>query len=259
MKMKICGERVSDEAVLSFAQELRQARLDALANAEGWQPLVLVFERLAKWLRADQQMTLDRAKDCLIALACAGETADSDCQLCATPTAVLVRLVIQGRNEEFHGGSAARRFVQHCIELSILLEGALKLKIEAKLGNVMSPNPTCVESWQPVSYARRLMLENSFTWLPFRTKDGKWHCVSDHALVAFVHGDRARLGRSLEEAISGKAISGEPKLLVQDLETKDESALINDEVIDLLSKGPVLVTCGTEKHVVGIVTAFDLL
>ena len=263
-----------------------------MANAEGWQPLVLVFERLAKWLKNDPTVTLGPSKNCLIALACTGGTAGSVCQFGTTPIAVLVQLVIDGRNEESHGGSAARRFVHHCIELSILLEDALKTKIEPKLGNVMSPNPTCVETWQPLSYARRLMLENSYTWLPFfNTKDKKWCCVSDHALVAFVHGDgaRARLGMSLNKAISGTdlsldggfggvpqvaqasqpaslatgicaSISDEPKLSVQDLETKDESTDINDEVIDLLSKGPVLVTSGTkEPHVVGIVTAFDLL
>ena len=170
------------------------------------------------------------------------------------------------------------------------------MKNAATLGNVMTPNPTCVEIWQPLSYARRLMLENSFTWLPFRTKDSdhtkepdKWHCVSDHALVAFVHADQKRLGISLEDAIrkidlsldggpgglpkvaqasqpaslaSGICanISDEPKLSVQDLETKDEYSDINGEVIGLLSKGPLLVTSGTkEPHVVGIVTAFDLL
>ena len=251
--MKTCGEHVGSEAARYFVRELRQARLDALANAEGWRPLVLVFERLAKLLKNDQNATLGPARDCLVALACTGETAGSACQLCATPAPVLVQFVIDGRNAEFHGGSAARHFVHHCIELSILLEDAMKMKIEPTLGNVMSPNPTCVETWQPVSYARRLMLENSFTWLPFQTDD-RWQCVSDHALVAFVHGDRARLGKSLKEAISG-----EQKLFVRVLETKDESTLINGEVLNLLSTGPVLVTCGTEKHVVGIVTAFDLL
>jgi CBS domain-containing protein len=251
--MKSCGEHVSNEAARYFVQELRKARLDALANAEGWRPFVLILERLAKLLKNDQRTTLGQAKDCLVALACAGETTGSTCQPLATPTAVLVQLVVDGRNEEFHGGSAARRFVHHCVELSILLEDALKMKIDAKLENVMSPNPTCVETWQPVSYARRLMLENSFTWLPFRAND-KWHCVSDHALVAFVHGDRARLGKSLDEATNG-----EPKLSVQVLATKDASIHIDGEVINLLSKGPLLVTSGTEKHVVGIVTAFDLL
>ena len=288
---KICGEHVTEEGVRYFVQELRKARLDALANAEGWQPLVLVFERLAKWLKNDPTVTLGPSKNCLIALACTGGTAGSVCQFGTTPIAVLVQLVIDGRNEESHGGSAARRFVHHCIELSILLEDALKTKIEPKLGNVMSPNPTCVETWQPLSYARRLMLENSYTWLPFfNTKDKKWCCVSDHALVAFVHGDgaRARLGMSLNKAISGTdlsldggsggvpqvaqasqpaslatgicaSISDEPKLSVQDLETSDASALIDVDVISRLSKGPVLVTSGDEKHVVGIVTAFDLL
>ena len=78
--MKICGEHVSDEAVLSFSQELRKARLDALADAEGWRPLVLIFERLAKLLKNDQRATLGQAKDCLIALAGAGETSGATCQ-----------------------------------------------------------------------------------------------------------------------------------------------------------------------------------
>jgi hypothetical protein len=47
--------------------------------------------------------------------------------------------------------------------------------------------------------------------------------------------------------------------LVGDLETKDEFAVIDDEVIRSLKDGPILVTSGDEKHVVGIVTAFDLL
>jgi len=40
---------------------------------------------------------------------------------------------------------------------------------------------------------------------------------------------------------------------------KDESAAIDGQVIISLISGPILVTSGADKYVVGIVTAFDLL
>ena len=253
--MKSCGVQLGNESTRYFVQELRKARLDALADAEGWRPLVLIFERLAKLLKNDPRTNLNQAKDCLIALASAGEIAGATCQPIATPTEVLVQLVIQGRNEEFHGGAAVRRFVHHCIELSIRLEDALKRENQCTLGIIMSPNPTCVQTWQSVYYARRLMLEYSFTWLPMQL-DGKWVGISDYAVGAYMHQGKSVLGETLGAATQENA---SPRLATVGLRSEfgPETEIL--EVISELATKPVLVTATDKEHLIGIVTPFDLL
>src|ERR1039458_248212 len=151
------------DTALCFANELKTARLGALADAEGWMPLVLAFERLGKFLVNARKAALEKSKDDIIQLAKMAAERAKEGAANSIPIETLVKLVKEGRNEEFHGGSAARRFTSHCLELGILLEDGLKTFFDPmKLKYLMTSSPTCAELGLPLYHARRLMLEGSF-------------------------------------------------------------------------------------------------
>jgi hypothetical protein len=257
MTMVNWSERFSGApaTALCFVNELKIARLGALADAEGWMPLVLAFERLGKFLVNDRKANLGRARNEIISLGRDGLARCQEGIWGNIPVEILVNLVVDGRNEEFHGGSAARRFTSHCLELGILLEDGLKFFLAPmKLKYVMTPNPACAELDLPLYCARRLMLENSFTWLPVK-HDASWFGISDHAIVSYANQCAPHYGKTIRAAIEGPA---ESRLALVDLKTFDGETEI-DAVISALKNCPVLVSGNVSDHVIGIVTAFDLL
>ena len=245
----------SPDAALCFANELRSARLGALADAEGWMPLVLAFERLGKYLVSNRTANLGKARSKITDLAKSGAVRFRVGSNDSIPIEMLVKLVIDGRNEEFHGGSAARRFTSHCLELGILLEDGLKSFLSPmKLKYVMTPNPTCAELDLPLYHARQLMLEGSFTWLP-ASFDGNWIGISDHAIVTYTNNHLERYGKTTRSAIKGAA---ESRLTYVPLNPIDgETTII--EAIAALADRPVLISANGTDRIIGIVTAFDLL
>jgi hypothetical protein len=244
-----------DEA-LHFARELRNARAIALADAEGWQSLIFAFERLAKFLTRDQLVTIgepeaSKAFKLVVGRAHAGKLVDHDA------FRLLLEQVVAGRNSEFHGGAAARRFAKHCVEFSFLLEEGLSNIMNKNLGSVMSSPVVGIELWRMLADLRRLMLENSYTWIPLKTSEG-WKVVSDHALVSYlsVHQDALKT-QTVEQALFSDGLK------VANLQLfRAKTEIRNETLMKALASGPVLVCEGEElndNRIVGIVTSFDLL
>jgi hypothetical protein len=85
------------DAAMNFANELKAARLGALADAEGWMPLVLAFERLGKFLVNDRKANLGSAKNEIIELAKLGAARVRAGAIDGIPIETLVKLVKDGR------------------------------------------------------------------------------------------------------------------------------------------------------------------
>ena len=235
---------------------MRDARAKALANAEGWQDLIYVFERLAKFATHNQKTTVG----CPVAKSFFIEIMKRGCSH-GPPRAqqqrLLLQQVIEGRNSEFHGGAAARRFARHCVEFSFLLEDGLKNFMKKTLESIMSSPIISVEPWQMLADVRRLMLENSFTWVPVKEAKG-WRVISDHALVVFLSSNQdAIFSKTIDAALTDPGALTAPPLNIfnQEMETD------HGDLQGALSRGPVLVSAEDKypHRVVGIVTAFDLL
>jgi hypothetical protein len=136
----------------------------------------------------------------------------------------------------------------------------------ATVGNFMVRSPTLINDWHPISFARQIMLTNSFSFLPIQL-DGKWKLVSDSGVAAYLRKgtpsnyERAKLlGKTIGEAVK------EGNLRLE----KVASASINDSiaaVLEKLASGPILVFSAAGKEdadlqgptLVGILTAFDVL
>lgn len=69
------------------------------------------------------------------------------------------------------------------------------------VADFMVKEPVILQPWQPIAYARQLMLTHSFTYLPVYI--GEWYLVSEIAMVQYLHSDQNRphlLAKSVEEA-----------------------------------------------------------
>jgi len=256
---KACAmlENLWEDEALFFSKEFRDARARALADSEGWQSLIFVFERLAKFVTRCQRTTIGTPEAAQVFFQIIGRNQEDD-PATNPHVKLLLQQVVVGRNSEFHGGAAARRFARHCVEFSFLLEEGLKEIMNKNLGSVMSSPVISVETWQMLADLRRLMLENSFTWIPLR-KDDVWRVVSDHALICYLRKNPEALKTKTVEA----ALCEENGLVAPPLEIFYKGRETqNEELLVSLTARPVLVSSTNEpsaNRVIGIVTAFDLL
>lgn len=250
------------EQRLYFRDQLREARAIALRDAEGFQGILFIIERLGYFLsrqRPEKESGLDSYRSCIIELAR------------ESPLFIhkefwrLYEAVRTARNDAMHQGAYARHLTTRAVELAIILEDALMSNSE-KVKEYMVRNPLCAELWQPISLIRQQMLANSFTFLPLYirerpdVKESGWYLVSDYSIARFLRSSsdrKTRLRMTLGKAIS-EGLEIEPTTPVgEDLSIKDA---VKDPVKDAGGR-PLLIMLNLDdpSTLVGIVTPFDLL
>lgn len=257
------------EARWHFLEELRNARLSAQKDAEAFDELLFVFERLGCYLMG-RAATLGKYKDELLALAeksALGGTLDARLANWHTGKSVLYALVNQARNDALHQGAGARHLTEHAIELALLFEDALMNGADdslTELRDIMVRSPAVAEPWQPVSFVRQVMLTNSFSTLPIYVGD-RWRVITDAQVAAFLRGvpnnRLTRLGMTVEEAakqqpeLLGNPAFENPCARIADVAkrfaTNPQDAFIL--VLEEPSASP------QSRALLGIVTAFDIL
>lgn len=124
-----------------------------------------------------------------------------------------------------------------------------------KISDVMVRDPVCAETWQPLSLIRQVMLENSFSYLPCNTNEG-WKIVSDLELAKYLRHNNSQSRKSrMVESLTDAVKVHTP--LLQNVVTCHHQVSA-EEALSLCRDRPLLVL-GNTDHVIGIVTAFDLL
>lgn len=249
------------EAELSFRDQLRDARLNAQADAEAFEEIVFVLERLGCCLRQEQG-DLGKYKEFIVALSSRSplfhSVPDTHREL-HIPFPILYDRIRRARNESMHGGAAARYATAHAVELAVVLEDALMNGYD-KVSDFMARNVICAEMWQPLSFLRQTLLASSFTCLPVTAvRDGnpRWELVSDKALAQYLRcGSNGGLLKDL---------------LVQPLEEATRKGIMlpvartcgaTDQVRDVLAGWdgqPVLVLRQNKGELLGILSPYDLL
>lgn len=245
-----------------FRDRLREARYGALADAEGFQQMCFAFEALGARLRNDSG-TLERYQRFLSQLVQQSTPAgyqDFD---------ILYEALKQARNDAMHTGAYARHAAESAVRLSLLVEEAILSQLVKKedrarttVAHFMVRTPVVAEIWHTVGHARRLMLLNSFSYLPIFWK-GIWHLLSDMDMAKLFQSlDHA--GRNMVAAASiGEVLNCSEPLL------KPRAAAIVDadcEVKTLLNgdhPGLWLVVNAKEgeglKQLVGVLSPFELM
>jgi hypothetical protein len=244
-------------AVVTFCDQLREARENALRDAEAFDGLIHAVERLGSFLHGQianlgrYKPELERAVSCS---ALARQIPERHGNL-HIPFSLLYELVRHARNDALHQGAFARRLTGHAIELSLILEDALRSSLDSPVvSDYMVRNPVCAELWQPISFIRQQMLANSFSFLPVNTTRG-WSLISDIGIATYLGANTSirkdRLAQTLTEAGVTFQLA---KLCAEDTSLEEALRMLDG------NQWPLLVhASGNPEIVVGIITPFDLL
>ena len=283
----------SCKEALFFRNEFREARATALKDAEGYQQILFVLERLGAYL-LEQEYT---GKLCLkkkrpekkrLEKRVAPTMSQFQCHIITLvkryhcfqgepPDHIafdsLYDMVRQARNDALHQGAVARNLTSHSVQLSLMLEDALMSASESKkIEDYMVRNPVCAYTWQPISFVRQMMLENSFSYIPVcmkekGTENKAWHIITDYDIAKYLRPANSADNKECLRERLAKSIEDASKMM--DLK-KACTACRNKTVQDVLgyTKGkPILVvkqdTCNEKQDtcddLLGIATAFDLM
>jgi hypothetical protein len=214
---------------------LRQARYEALADAEGFSSICFAVEALG--IRLLQQVgdlgqykikLADLARDSFVL----SELAPYNPGYFSSFES-LFRMLRTARNDAMHTGVYARHATTAAIELCIALEEALMKEQDMTrklVQDFMVKTPITVESWQLVAHARQLMLTHSFSFLPVYI-DEQWRLLSEIGLAKFLKGGTERkltampIGAAQANGLElrvAKVVKGEDDVLV----------LLNEQSVD---------------------------
>lgn len=255
---------LSSKECLFYRDRFRAARYMALADAEAFSGICFALEALGLRLIGKQE-TLYRYKP-LIA-----ERAKRSSVFVDLPEKfssrfksfeALFKIVQTARNDAMHIGAYARHATVAATELCIGIEEALMADVERTVGNLMVTSPVLAEPWQPVAYARQLMLMHSFSFLPVRMDDS-WWLLSELGLARYLGVDSETKKRRLGCAIQDAKNDG-----LEILQIKDEDLLYQDISISNVLKrssvkdGPrlwLVIEKTSLSRLVGILTPFELM
>lgn len=252
--------KIDPEIALHFRDQLRDARALALRDAEAFEDIVFVLERLGAYLHG-RMGDLGKYSDTICSVAAASPmAAEVPSKLPELHSSFKVRyeLVRKARNAALHEGALARHLTVNSIELSLVLEEAL-MNGNLRAGDFMVRNPVCAYPWQPLSFIRQIMLVNSFSCLPVPISEGAetaWRIISDFGVAQYLrcNGEISmeRLVQKLQQAVN----EGGLQLLPAKTCSPDDKV---QDVLRLSEGSPSLVLSSGDKQLLGILTSFDLL
>ena len=177
---------VPPDMALYFARQLRAARAQVQADAEGYVAVAIAVEQLGAALGAKGGMAA--AERCIIkALSLSSDWTRGDCE---TPSlACAYDRVRRARNIAVHEGAMSRVVAAHAIHLTIGLEVALMKFVDTEAARTwMVANPTVAHPWMTVAQVRSALLAGGFSALPIWCGDA-WHLVRDVDVVAYLPCD----------------------------------------------------------------------
>src|SRR5262245_710110 len=241
-------------AARDFRLQLKQARESALKDAEDFEGIIHVIERLGSFCagRVGSLGEYESEVKKLAELSPLALDVPSQWRSVHTPFSFLYKMVKDARNDALHIGAFARHLTTHAIELALILEDALRMLEENKyVSDYMVRDPVCAHLWQPVSFVRQVMLTNSFSYLPVQNPVGQWCLVSDLQVAKYLQGHsnserKRRLATPLQDA-------GEIALLPAKCLSDKEP--IHSALADFDGKPILVFRNNAETEIVGILTA----
>lgn len=236
------GPTLSWDERCHYRDRLREARYKALADAEGFGEVCFALEAIGMRLRRQEgqlgsyiseiyELTKDSAVLCCVA---------QEFPSLFASFAALYRTVQNARNDAMHSGVYARHATEAAIALCIALEEALMKEQEFKrvtVGDFMVRSTVVVQPWQPVAYARQLMLAHSFSFLPVKLKQN-WLLLPEISVAKFLHRRQNRkelLAKEIQEVGGLKEDGAELELIPARIVTEASS------VDDLLGEADATV------------------
>ena len=244
---------------LFHLRAFRQARVGLLDDAEAYLPVFVCLENLGRRLHEGGNAAppfvnglVEPLVDFLAPFAYVFLSASDS----KNHVESLLKRLAHARNDAVHSGAYARHLGTGCLAVSLIAEEALSKNMNT-VSDFMAGDVAVAEGWQPLSFARQIMLKNSFTWLPVYF-DKKWQLLSAQAVLKALGqsqgNERARvLNTSIDELMSSGNLELCPATKIKNHESADAARKI------LSDNSEPLLVIDAAGHLVGIVMAFDLL
>ena len=258
---------IQSDVALYFARQLRAARAQVQADAEGYVAVAIAVEQLAAALGAKKTGMDAAMTEIAHALSPLSDGWAHGHNGSPSLNAACHR-VRKARNVAVHEGAMSRAVAAHAIDLTIGLEIALMTDADTHAAHAwMVPHPTVAHPWMTVAQVRGALLAGGFSALPIQ-RNGDWCLVHDIDVVAYL--------RQAPEDYKQK-LEWERKRLKDVAGTKDQMLPLHppplvirpeDDVrkldLSLLRGGlPALVVCGSSDSdpgcLLGVLTSHDLL
>lgn len=241
---------------VDFLARLRSARALVLRDSESFTEASTVLEHIGQVVGGKLGVGLKDHQAVLI-----GMVRDTD-EASEESARRLFNVVREARNKAVHDGSYARHLNSRLVDLLLMLEEAIMTNMD-RVEDLMVRNPVAAESWHLVSHVRKMMLGNSFTWIPiFQIKEthGRWMLIRDAVLMRWIRKETNKKKQKERLAMPvGVAIS-EHGLDVKGAICCPPNTAIA-EILRRMNDDPTLVTEKIQggERLLGIITAFDLL
>ncbi len=277
---------MDSKVALYFRNEFRDARATALKDAEGYQQILFVLERFGSYLferggcekheHSEDSKGLGVYKKCIIDLVKKHHPLEKHREKKPKWTSLyrdshtafgsLYEMVMHGRNDALHQGAFVRILTLHLVEVALFLEDTLMAITGGRIKDYMVRNPVCAYAWQPVSFVRQMMLENSFSYIPVymkkkETEEKAWHIIADYHIAEYLRSAKGDfrgklLAKSIEKAIGPAIEEAFPAYPDENIQ-----AVLERYVLELRQGKPILVVKKRDNcdELLGIATAFDLM
>jgi hypothetical protein len=147
--------KLNNKEAINLRDQLREARLKAQQDAEAFEEVLFVIERLGCYLR-EKQGDLGKYRPFIVELAAFSSL------FCAvvgpgrefhTPFSQLYESVRNARNDHMHEGITARHATAHAVGLALVLEDALMTSYDDmggwRVSDFMVRNVVCADGGSP--------------------------------------------------------------------------------------------------------------
>lgn len=254
---------LTPEAATGFLRMFRAARERAVVDAEDFQELLFAVERFGAYLHGKTARGLGDYASRIVAFA-EPDSYSLKARAAGLSPSELMRLVQAGRNDYMHQGARARHLVRHAVALALVVEDALMERLNS-VKHFMVVEVTSVEGWEPLARVRQLMLQNGFSFIPYRDERqhgdrGQWRLISESALARGLHhGGRKERHAFLDKQVRAAVRDG--SLELEEARRVSPEAPVLSLVEGLPLTGLALVVNREEgdESVVGVISPFDLL
>jgi hypothetical protein len=232
-----------------FLTQFREARGAALKDAEGFDEILFCLERLGLRLHGSVA-SLGIYREQLVPFAADSALANEipeQWPAWHTPFASLYDELVSARNDAMHHGAFARLLTTHAVQLALVLE------------DIFMGKAATAEPWHPVSFARQLMLSNSYSCLPIYLGARGWVFLAESQVAKYLRSAPTNTERKKRLASTVAAAVDAGGIGLLEAHTIGPDASIQ-EAVALLDGRPILVADPESPHdLIGILTAFDVL
>ena len=153
-----------DHARAFYLNELRSARIAALADAEGFMTVIHTLELMGQKLTGSigDLGKYKKKLNCVAGLSSLSRKADPTYHV---KFSTLYDELQRARNDAVHQGAYARILTDHAVDITIILEDALMSK-SSEVSQFMVRDVVEAKPWHPISYVRQQILKHGFSYLP---------------------------------------------------------------------------------------------